>query len=90
MEAAGRFLPSSLKTEEGKRVVHHVDLDGKGRESQETEEGHLKAFGLLEKRNRVYPFGAGPKVPELPEESTDQARDEQEIDPSRIPLLQIS
>jgi hypothetical protein len=48
-------------------MVHNIALDGKGRESQVSENRHFEDFYVSKNRNRIMPFCLGPVVPKLPE-----------------------
>src|SRR3954469_7666631 len=69
--------------------VHHETLDREGRKSTESENGHFEDLDLWKDRHVVNPFRSAPVVPELPNDSTDEAGQHQIDEPSRPAFAQV-
>ena len=53
----------------GYKGVHYIAFNRERRKTDKTQNRHFKKLPIPDKRNRVNPFGAGPKVPEFPKEA---------------------
>jgi hypothetical protein len=70
-------------------VVNDVALDRERREPQKAEQGHFEELQLIEKGNRVNPFGPRPKIPKLPQKSAYQTRHKEKVELPQAPALPV-
>jgi hypothetical protein len=72
------------------KLVHHQAFYRERRKTKESRHRHFKDLPILPHRKDVQPLGAGPVVPELPEDSTHKSGTEVGVKPACFTLFQVT